>query len=189
MAEICLNYKIVSAEVTFAELGANVDKYLQYVRAYQTDTSYLYIEARLKIQKDLWGTADAVIFDNGHLHIIDLKYGRSKVKAFKNKQLMTYALAAMKTYKKKHKVNKVTVHIAQPYINHFESYSPTMKELKQFKKEIKAGAKLALSDDAECVYSSKGCYWCTAKFNCQAFIDATCTPVEEETPKFMKGKK
>ena len=44
----------------------------------------------------LGGTADAILVDGNHLHVIDLKTGRVAVEAEDNKQLLTYALGAMR---------------------------------------------------------------------------------------------
>ena len=47
----------------------------------------------------LGGTADAVLVDGDHLHVVDLKTGRVAVDATDNKQLLTYALGAMRQFK------------------------------------------------------------------------------------------
>ena len=174
MAETALEHGITSAAESFKTMGAEVDKYLEYVRFHQSPTSHLYIEQRLKLSDQIWGTADAVIFDEGHLHIIDLKYGRSKVKAENNTQLMIYALAAIKTFKKAHRVKRVTVHIGQPRINNFDSWSPTLKQLKELKKEVKTKGKIALAGKGELVYNSGHCFFCLAKPTCEEFARGTC---------------
>ena len=48
----------------------------------------------------LGGTADAILVDGNHLHVIDLKTGRVAVDAQDNKQLLTYALGAMRQLKR-----------------------------------------------------------------------------------------
>ena len=88
-------------------------------------------------------------------------------------QLYIYALAAMKHFKNQHKVNKVTVHIGQPRINNFDSFSVPLKDLKKMKKKVIKAGKIALSGEGKCVYDSKHCFFCSAKYTCDAYAEAT----------------
>ena len=97
MAEICINYKVTSAEKQFANMGKEIDKFLEYVRFYQSTEGYLYAEQRMRLTDEIWGTADIVIFDKGHLHIIDLKYGARKVKAEKQHAVIYLCISCYET--------------------------------------------------------------------------------------------
>jgi len=81
----------------------------------------------------LGGTADAILVDGNHLHVIDLKTGRVAVDANDNKQLLTYALGAMRQLKAPDTI-ECTMHIFQPRVGHSKwtvsgnYFCPSMRE-------------------------------------------------------------
>ena len=165
MGEILLKSGKTSNEL-FAGLHYNVDQYVEYVRALQTPTSHWHIEGRVKVFKGCWGTVDAIVYDRGHLHIIDLKYGKSPVKSEGNTQLMLYALGAIRMYPK---TKKVTLHIVQPRAKN-SAWEVNLEELKAFKKKAKkAGEKALDPEELNESYDSNRCFWCSAQHLCNAF--------------------
>lgn len=65
------------------------------------------------------GTADKVyILDNGTAVLIDWKFGRIKVYASKNMQLIAYSTGVIQKYK----LEKVDAYIVQPFINWVDNY-------------------------------------------------------------------
>ena len=112
----------------------------------------------------LGGTADAVLVDGNHLHVIDLKTGRVAVDATDNKQLLTYALGAMRQLKAPSTI-ECTMHIYQPRVGH-SKWTVSGNRLNLHGERLKSAAELALSDDAPTSPSVDACRYCKAKTIC-----------------------
>lgn len=86
------------------EMAECVQTYLDAVWQAVGLDGELYIEQELDIswltgEPDAVGTADAIVVTpNGQLIVIDLKTGRNRVDAYRNRQLIIYAMAAKKAY-------------------------------------------------------------------------------------------
>jgi hypothetical protein len=112
----------------------------------------------------LGGTADAVLVDGDHLHVVDLKTGRVAVDAQDNKQLLTYALGAMRQFKAPSHII-CTMHIYQPRVGH-SKWTVSGQELVEHGERLKAAAELALTGDAPTNPSPDACRYCKAKTIC-----------------------
>lgn len=112
----------------------------------------------------LGGTADAVLVDGDHLHVVDLKTGREAVDATDNKQLLTYALGAMRQFKAPERIT-CTMHIFQPRVGH-SKWTVTGQDLVDHGQRLKAAAELALTSDAPTNPSPDACRYCKAKTIC-----------------------
>jgi len=112
----------------------------------------------------LGGTADAVLVDGNHLHVIDLKTGRVAVEAQDNKQLLTYALGAMRQLKAPSTI-ECTMHIFQPRVGH-SKWTVSGNRLNLHGERLKEAAELALTDDAPTSPSVDACRYCKAKTIC-----------------------
>jgi hypothetical protein len=112
----------------------------------------------------LGGTADAVLVDGNHLHILDLKTGRVPVDATDNKQLLTYALGAMRQLKAPSTI-ECTMHIFQPRVGH-SKWTVSGNRLNLHGERLKEAAELALSGDAPTSPSPDACRYCKAKTIC-----------------------
>jgi hypothetical protein len=112
----------------------------------------------------LGGTADAVLVDGNHLHVIDLKTGRVAVDAQDNKQLLTYALGAMRQLKAPSTI-ECTMHIYQPRVGH-SKWTVSGNRLNLHGERLKEAAELALSGDAPTKPSPDACRYCKAKTIC-----------------------
>jgi hypothetical protein len=100
-------------------MAAHLQAYVDVVRARQICyDGELQVEQQVALTKDIWGTADALVWQPGRLDVFDLKYGAGKpVTARENPQLMTYAMAALTTFTDlaaEYRVGHVGVHIVQP---------------------------------------------------------------------------
>jgi len=112
----------------------------------------------------LGGTADAILVDGNHLHVIDLKTGRVAVDANDNKQLLTYALGAMRQLKAPDTI-ECTMHIFQPRVGH-SKWTVSGNYLELHGKRLKEAAELALTGDAPTNPSVDACRYCKAKTIC-----------------------
>ena len=112
----------------------------------------------------LGGTADAILVDGNHLHVVDLKTGRVAVDAQDNKQLLTYALGAMRQFKAPSTI-ECTMHIFQPRVGH-SKWTVSGNYLELHGRRLLSAAELALSSDAPTNPSPDACRYCKAKTIC-----------------------
>jgi len=123
------------------------------------------VDAGLKsLHQALGGTADAVLVDGNHLHVIDLKTGRVLVEAENNKQLMTYALGVMRQFNAPVDIT-CTMHIFQPRAGH-SKWTVSGADLVNHGHALVNAANLALSPDAPTNPSPDACKYCKAKTIC-----------------------
>jgi len=144
-------------EVTEAMLDA-VEEYVQYVRSHIKKGAVVRFEEKVELKEVnavMFGTADTVIVEPFKaVHIFDLKFGQGKrVSAWKNKQLMYYALGVAL----KEDVSRFVIHICQPRVEDgFTKYEGPIEELKDFELELKVKAETALFKDAPLIAGD----WC-----------------------------
>jgi hypothetical protein len=116
------------------------------------------------LHQALGGTADAVLVDGNHLHVVDLKTGRVAVDAEGNKQLLTYAVGVMRQFNAPATI-ECTMHIFQPKAGH-SKWTVSGADLVKHGLELKAAAELALTPDAPTNPSTEACRYCRAKTIC-----------------------
>ncbi len=119
------------------------------------------------------GYADAVIVENGNLHIVDLKTGAGLVSAEENSQLKIYAYGAYEELSVFHDIDNIILHIVQDNErtggNRTNSWEVTPDEIIDWiEKEVKPLAAEALSDNARCIPGEVQCKWCSAASFCEA---------------------
>ena len=112
------------------EMTDAVQCYLDTVRSYEQDGGALFIEQRLAldhIDDELFGTADAVVWQPGpnRLVVIDLKYGKGKaVEVENNSQFLYYAVGADRELARSGRnvgytgAAEIEVVVVQPRANH-----------------------------------------------------------------------
>jgi len=168
-----------------------------HVKAYtddiqrRADGKILLVEQKVLVapwtgEKDGFGTADAIIFDEttGHLEVRDLKYGMVVlVHAEENEQLMLYALGAkhlVETFG--YEVKSVTVAIHQPRRDHYDEWSVSIEKLLEFGAYARSRGTIALSamPGEELHPDPHGCEWCPAKTFCKAYEEAVHKIVFDE---------
>ena len=168
LSEIILTGKEIPAGTDPDHLSM-AQSYANFVNALVENPRKKLIEVNLdeglkSLHPALGGTADAVLVDGNHLHILDLKTGRVPVDATDNKQLLTYALGAMRQLKAPSSIT-CTMHIFQPRVGH-SRWTVSGQELIEHGERLKAAAELALSGDAPTSPSPDACRYCKAKTIC-----------------------
>ena len=135
-----------------------------------------------------FGTADVVLLGDGWLQVHDLKYGKGvRVSAENNKQLLIYALAAYYYYSLGCEINKISVHIHQPRLNHYSEFTVTPDELFEFGKQLKERAGIAYniylngpqSADDFCAGESQ-CRFCKAAGKCETLSNHVAETVNAD---------
>jgi len=115
------------------------------------------------------GTADLIIRDAERLYVIDWKFGKGvKVYAERNTQAMLYALGALWEFDPKGVIQEVEIRIAQPRLDHFDTWVVSRDELMEFAGWAKARMALAWQLDAPRVAGVKQCEFCKVKTSCAA---------------------
>lgn len=183
MAEaILLTGREEKGSVLDLEMEKHVRIYTEYVENLYKDLTdgAKWIEHKIAVTDQLWGTADALVWDetNRVLHVIDLKYGSGKlVEVRGNMQLRIYALAALLTMKLKAKT--VVATIVQPRAFHedgaIRSIDFDALDLMEFHGELMDGIREVegavgnVSNPCFPNYlrpSANACRWCLAAPKC-----------------------
>lgn len=148
----------------------------QYAEALTKDAeAIIEIEQKLDLTEfvpESFGTADCVVLGGNTLEIIDYKHGKGvPVYAEWNKQLMLYALGALRKYDVLYDITQVRVTIVQPRINNISSWQTSVDELLTWaNKELKPAAKLAFAGKGE-IKAGDWCKFCAVKNRCRALYE------------------
>lgn len=139
----------------------------------EVDVSAIYPEGYDIGDETMSGHADAVVVENGNLHIIDLKTGAGLVSAENNSQLKIYAYGAYEELSVFHDINNIILHIVQNNErtggDRTNSWEVTPDEVIDWvEKTVKPAAEEALSDNARCIPGESQCRWCDAASFCEA---------------------
>lgn len=132
------------------------------------------IEHRLDFSKwvpEGFGTGDCVIISDGELHIIDLKYGRIKVDAENNSQMMCYTLGALDTYSYLYNIETIRMTIFQPRIDNISTWKISKKDLLFWAENVlRPAAEIAFRGDGV-RRSGEHCRFCKVKSNCPEYAE------------------
>ena len=174
------------------EMAGYIEDYAHFVNELAKGGSLL-VENDVSIgqmtgEEGATGRGDVIIVKPKHFDLVDLKYGMG-VKVYAsddgriNPQLGMYALGALYDLDYLDDFETVSVHIYQPRINHHDSHTVTVTELREFEAEVNAAAarahkavELAEAGETETDLLAKGyfspgekqCKFCKAKANCMA---------------------
>ena len=176
------------SRLTYAQ-AETVQTYLDHVRA-ESYGGDLLIEQKLKLDGDLWGTADAVIFvtrqvggqTQNILTIVDLKTGSGvKVFAKENGQLQIYAVLARFEWGAIYgPFDRIELHIVQPPLDHIDVWSLTNDTLDAFEQELLATIARINSGDRRAVPGEKQCLFCRAKAVCRARAEHSLAAIRSD---------
>ena len=141
----------------------------------KTPDAILEVEARLDMTDFIpegFGTGDAVIIADGTLRIIDLKYGKGvSVSCEENKQMMLYALGALKAYDFLYDIQRIEMTIYQPRLSNISTWGIDVDNLRNWAEGfLKSRAELAFKGEGDYVPGDH-CKFCRAKNECRALAD------------------
>jgi hypothetical protein len=150
-----------------------VQQFIDYVNQFEADENLN--ESRMAF--DSWvdggfGTVDALLLNDGLIHVIDLKYGKGiKVYAEDNTQLKLYALAAFQEYGDMYEMETFRLTIVQPRLDHIDEWEIGLDELLVWAEEVvEPAADEALTDTAH-FKAGTHCQWCKIRATCKARYD------------------
>lgn len=135
----------------------------------------IFLEQRLDMTDYIpegFGTTDVVIICDHVLEIIDLKYGKGvPVSAEENKQMMVYALGAIKSFDWLYEMEKIKMTIYQPRLDNISTFEIEVDNLLRWgTEELIPKAELAFEGEGEFV-AGKHCQFCKAKASCRAHME------------------
>jgi hypothetical protein len=173
--------KIESDELYDHAMQEHAESYSVFVleRFYEaqshTKDAVIYLEHQLNLTEYVpegFGTGDCVIIADGTMEIIDLKYGKGVVViAENNKQMMLYALGALKDFDFVYDIDTVCMTIYQPRIDNFSTWKIRVDDLLTWAEmELKPKAALAFKGEGE-FSPGTHCQFCKAKAVCKANAD------------------
>lgn len=145
--------------------------YTNAVRSAAVDGE-LFVERKVIIIPDLCtGTMDAGVLSPDWFHGFDYKNGKGAVHATDNPQLMLYGLGVVREFELK-KDFPLTLTIVQPNATGgwpVKNWSTDVAHLLKFYEKVRKAIDVAEGDNPPAVAGS-WCYWCKAKFHCQAYL-------------------
>ena len=126
--------------ITKDDINECVRPYIEFADTIEGDR---YVELKVQITDEVWGTSDLTIFGEGILTVCDLKTGHGKVDAKDNTQLKLYALGALNSdiAMMYGDIDVINVVISQGRINHHDSYAYSLEEMLEFEEEVQSRAK------------------------------------------------
>lgn len=163
-------------ESSFEAINDAVNEYMDYIDTIVGESEGMMqnitIEARSHFNKYVeggFGTMDALILDleSKIAHIIDFKYGLGAVEVIDNDQLKMYALGYLSDLR----IETFTLHIVQPRIGVFESWSISRVDLEKYGEYVKSRVALTKLENPPFTPSKKACQWCSYKPKCKALLD------------------
>ena len=127
-----------------------------------------------------FGIGDLVIVGNNLIHVIDFKGGGGVfVSAYKNSQMMLYALGALSAYGNILDIQTVKMSIVQPRLENISTYEISKNDLEAWGEKIKPIALLAYDGKGE-MKTGEWCRFCRARKNCAACKNEALSLVREE---------
>lgn len=189
--DVLENISDADFEKSLEEIMANElfnDEMLEVVPTYTDYCEDQFIEAKnnndfaiIEIEQTLdlteyvpesFGTADTVIISDGIMEVIDLKYGKGiPVYADWNKQLMLYALGALRKYDTMYDIDEVRVTIVQPRINNISSWQISVEELLKWAEEdLRPTADKAFHGEGE-LNAGDWCRFCGVRNQCKKLYE------------------
>ena len=163
------------------ELREYVEQYVNIVEetineAKAQDEPILFFEHRLDLTRyvpESFGTGDVVIYYNGTVEVIDLKYGKGvEVSALNNPQLRLYGLGAYELLKDFEDIHTIKMTIVQPRLNNISSETVDADDLVDWGlNTVKPQALKAYNGQGEFKAGSH-CRFCKIRHSCRARAEA-----------------
>lgn len=156
----------VTIDMEMAEL---VNHAVKYVNSLDADLFFCEEKVEVNSEHGVFGTVDVIAVQEDLLEIVDLKTGRGEVPAFRNPQLMIYAIGAYREFGQALGITRFRVTIVQPVVfDAPQSYDFDLEELLAFEKTVIDAIIRTQTHKDTFVPSEKACKWCRARFVCPA---------------------
>lgn len=173
-------------ECTDAYKSIVLEKY-NAARASVPDARLL-VETRLDFGEyvpEAFGTADAVIIADGTMEVIDFKYGKGvKVAAYRNPQMMIYAVGAYEAFSLEYRISRVRMTIVQPRLDNLDDHEMPVSELMAWADAVLAPKAREAYDGGGPQAPGEWCRFCKVKSRCRA-LAGLCTEAAKKDPRLV----
>lgn len=138
-----------------------------------------YVDVFIEMKTDLreyipeaFGSIDFCTASDGHLYVVDFKYGKGiSVAAEMNSQMMIYALGALQRCGLEYDIDEVSLIIVQPRIKNLDRYDMTVADLLNWADTVLIPkARMAFDGDGE-LQAGGWCQFCLVKARCKALYE------------------
>lgn len=177
--------KFPSEEMKFA-----IARYIQYVWGIRYNSTLYGIEETVQISPEIGhGTVDFWALEGDILHVCDLKYGKSRVFAEMNPQLMLYAYGLYMGNNVE--CTKVHLHIIQPRVNKYgvtDMWETSIYDIIKWIRETVLQAITQINKGKIEFCPGGWCYFCPGRGQCPESDKYTIKKYEEDEPMNGTGK-
>lgn len=172
------------------ELREYVEQYVDIVEekvneARAQDEPILFFEHRLDLTRyvpESFGTGDVIIYYNGTVEIVDLKFGKGvEVSALNNPQLRLYGLGAYELLKDFEDVHTIKTTIIQPRLHNVSSESMTADDLVSWGLNVVRPQALKAIEGKGEFQPGNHCRFCKIRHSCRARAEANLNASKEQT--------
>ncbi|MFQ3903729.1 DUF2800 domain-containing protein [Staphylococcus sp. 50Mo3-1] len=170
------------------ELREYVEQYVDIVEekvneARAQDEPILFFEHRLDLTRyvpESFGTGDVIIYYNGTVEIVDLKFGKGvEVSALNNPQLRLYGLGAYELLKDFEDVHTIKTTIIQPRLHNVSSESMTADDLVSWGLNVVRPQALKAIEGKGEFKPGNHCRFCKIRHSCRARAEANLNASKE----------
>ncbi|PYG90157.1 uncharacterized protein DUF2800 [Ruminiclostridium sufflavum DSM 19573] len=155
----------------------HTDTYVDYISAIAhsfPSTPYIAVEKEVKYEAyapEGFGTSDCIIIGGQTMYVIDFKYGKGvPVSAYKNPQMMLYALGAYTAYAILFLITNIKLVIVQPRLDSISEWELSLADLLAWGESIKPIAEKAFKGEGEYI-QGEHCQFCRAAAICRKRMD------------------
>ncbi|MDW3927264.1 DUF2800 domain-containing protein [Staphylococcus saprophyticus] len=170
------------------ELREYVEQYVDIVEekvneAKAQDEPILFFEHRLDLTRyvpESFGTGDVIIYYNGTVEIVDLKFGKGvEVSALNNPQLRLYGLGAYELLKDFEDIHTIKTTIIQPRLHNVSSESMTADDLVSWGLNVVRPQALKAIEGKGEFKPGNHCRFCKIRHSCRARAEANLNASKE----------
>lgn len=159
--------------IGLVEMMDHANEYVEVLKDLVAERPRSTVVIEQKVQSGIpgcWGTADAIIISDTHVHVVDYKYGMGvAVDAVDNPQLKLYALGALEEFGSLGEIHTLCATIHQPRLDSLSHVCYSVDELLGWRdEEVRPQAMLALGTEGYLSPSEEACRWCPVAGDCKA---------------------
>jgi len=158
--------------------------YAEWARGFKKRADWFGVEAKVRWNDELFGTADLLAVTGDEMDVGDLKTGAGVyVDHVENSQMLTYAFLALSTIPRNVTLNvkKVNLHVIQPLFPGappIRTWSCALPVVLEWGQALQRAMEAAKQPNAPRVPGEEQCRWCAVKTSCPALQGVTTSMMQ-----------